>query len=99
MGLLSQITQRSNNTRCSYSQFATQKSEKYLVTIFLFSVLECIEFVQKKLKPPFRPEVENEDGADERIIILMKACWQDISSKRPTIDHVKHVIRQVNKEK
>ncbi|XP_054713373.1 atrial natriuretic peptide receptor 1-like [Uloborus diversus] len=58
---------------------------------------EIVENVTYGLKPPFRPLL-NLDSCDEEMIHVIKRCWSEDPGERPDFQHLKSIIRKLNKE-
>ncbi|XP_050035632.3 atrial natriuretic peptide receptor 1-like [Dermacentor andersoni] len=57
---------------------------------------EILDRVKMGTTPPFRPEV-SPDECPADMLRLMRACWAEAPSDRPTIAEVRHAVKRITK--
>ncbi|KAL3253719.1 hypothetical protein MRX96_054498 [Rhipicephalus microplus] len=57
---------------------------------------EILDRVKMGTTPPFRPEV-SPDECPADMLRLMRACWAEAPTDRPTISEVRHAVKKITK--
>ncbi|XP_077485262.1 atrial natriuretic peptide receptor 1-like [Amblyomma americanum] len=57
---------------------------------------EILDRVKMGTTPPFRPEV-SPDECPADVLRLMRACWAEVPTDRPTIAEVRHAVKKITK--
>ena len=71
----------------------------YIYTSLLFVEPGLVERVKFAEDPPHRPALPNSEKEEmsQRIVDMMKSCWQEIPEQRPSFAEIKHILQSINK--
>ncbi|KAH7946437.1 hypothetical protein HPB49_024954 [Dermacentor silvarum] len=83
-----------NNLRTSPE--SAIRAARDFVTILTEKLKEILDRVKMGTTPPFRPEV-SPDECPADMLRLMRACWAENPSDRPTIAEVRHAVKKITK--
>jgi len=66
-----------------------------LIYTKILYITDIIKSVCARLEPPFRPKVLGSDCEDGRYCPLMKLCWADCPSQRPSFETIKVRLKRM----
>jgi len=73
----------------------------YEAHIFVLNVIVIVERVRVNRAPFYRPALPEEEsaGVHPGILTLMKQCWAEEPSYRPSFDEITRTLKSINKGK
>ena len=74
---------------------------EYHFEVCLSNTVVIVERIKDTSAPFYRPALPHEEsaGVHPDILTLMKQCWAEVPSERPSFDEVAKVLRVINKGK
>ena len=74
---------------------------KYTIGMWLLNVAVVVHRIRESVAPFYRPSLPEQGsaGIHPDILTLMKQCWVEEPSERPSFDEVAKVLKTVNNGK